>query len=62
MNHISQYFGKNPNKRDLSDDSKTGDGDSKKHEKVVQEVLLRKLMFLRKEVSQLTVEKFYLTV
>ena len=30
MNQISQYFGKNPKKRDLSDDSKTGDDDSKK--------------------------------
>ena len=27
---ISQYFGKNPKKRDLSDSSKTGDDDSKK--------------------------------
>ena len=30
MNQISQYFGKNPKKRDLSDGSKTGDDDSKK--------------------------------
>ena len=30
MNQISQYFEKNPKKRDLSDDSKTGDDDSKK--------------------------------
>ena len=30
MNRISQYFGKNPKKRDLSDGSKTGDNDSKK--------------------------------
>ena len=30
MNQISQYFGKNPKKRDLSDDSKKGDDDSKK--------------------------------
>ena len=30
MNQISQCFGKNPKKRDLSDDSKTGDDDSKK--------------------------------
>ena len=30
MNQISQYFGKNPKKRYLSDDSKTGDDDSKK--------------------------------
>ena len=30
MNQISQNFGKNPKKRDLSDGSKTGDNDSKK--------------------------------
>ena len=30
MNQISQYFGKNSKERDLSDDSKTGDNDSKK--------------------------------
>ena len=30
MNQISQYFGKNPKKRDLRDGSKTGDDDSKK--------------------------------
>ena len=30
MNQISQYFGKNPKKRDLSGYSKTGDDDSKK--------------------------------
>ena len=30
MNQISQYFVKNSKKRDLSDDSKTGDDDSKK--------------------------------
>ena len=30
MNRISQYFGKNPKKRDLSCDLKTGDDDSKK--------------------------------
>ena len=30
MNQISQYFGKNPMKRDLSDGSKIGDNDSKK--------------------------------
>ena len=30
MNQMSQYFGKNPRKRDLSDGSKTGDDDSKK--------------------------------
>ena len=30
MSQISQYFGKNPNKIDLSDDSKTDDDDSKK--------------------------------
>ena len=30
MNQILQYFGKNPKKRDLSEDSKTGDDDSKK--------------------------------
>ena len=30
MNQISQYFGKNPKKRDLSEGSKTGDDDSKK--------------------------------
>ena len=30
MNQISQYFGKNPKKRDLSDGSKTEDDDSKK--------------------------------
>ena len=30
MNQISQYFGKNPKKRDLSDGSKTDDDDSKK--------------------------------
>ena len=30
MNHISQYFGKNPKKRNLNGGSKTGDNDSKK--------------------------------
>ena len=30
MNQISQYFGKNPKKRDLSEGSKTSDDDSKK--------------------------------
>ena len=30
MNQISQYFGKNPKKRHLSDGSKKGDDDSKK--------------------------------
>ena len=30
MNQISQFFGKNPKKRDLSDGSKTGDDDSEK--------------------------------
>ena len=30
MNQISQYFGKNPKKRDLSDSLKTVDDDSKK--------------------------------
>ena len=30
MNQISQDFGNNPKKRDLSDGSKTGDDDSKK--------------------------------
>ena len=30
MSQISQYFGKNPKKRDLCDDLKTGDVDSKK--------------------------------
>ena len=30
MNQILQCFGKNPKKRDLSDNSKTGDDDSKK--------------------------------
>ena len=30
MNQILQYSGKNPKKRDLSDDSKTGDDNSKK--------------------------------
>ena len=30
MNQISQHFGKNPNKRDLSDSSKTGDDGCKK--------------------------------
>ena len=30
MNQISQYFGKNPKKRDLSAGSKIGDGDTKK--------------------------------
>ena len=33
MNQISQYFGKNPKKRDLSDGSKTGDDDSNKSRK-----------------------------
>ena len=30
MNQISRYLGKNPKKRDLSDNSKTSDDDSKK--------------------------------
>ena len=30
MNQISQYFGKNTKKKDLSDGSKTGDDDSNK--------------------------------
>ena len=62
MNQISQYFGKNPKKKDLSDGSKTGDDIPRKHEKVAQEVKLMKLIFLRKVLSQLTVGKFYLTV
>ena len=33
MNQISQHFGKNPKKWDLSDGSKTGDDDSKKPRK-----------------------------
>ena len=30
INQISQYFGRNPKKRELSDGSKAGDDDSKK--------------------------------
>ena len=62
MNQISQYFGKNPKKRDLSDGSKTGDDDSKKPREGSSGVTLMKLIFLRKVLSQLTVGKFYLTV
>ena len=40
MNQISNYFRKNPKKRDLSDGSKTGDDDSKKPREGTQEVTL----------------------
>ena len=53
MNQISQYFGSNHNKRDLSESD---------HENVAQQTILMKLMFFRKAVRHLTVEKFYLTV
>ena len=62
MNQISQCFGKNPKKRDLSETQKQVTMIPRNHKKVVQEVILKKLTFLRKELSQLTVEKFYLTV
>lgn len=52
MNQISQYFGSNRNKRDLSESD---------HEKVAQQAKLMKLVFFRKALSHLTVEKFYLT-
>ena len=61
MNQISNYFRKNPKKRDLSDGSKTGDDDSKKPREGSQEVTLMKLILLRKVLNQLTVGKFYLT-
>ena len=61
MNQMSQYFEKNPKKRDLSNGSKIGDDDFKKaregssgsytDEADIFEVL-----------SQLTAGKFYLTV
>ena len=62
MNQISQYFGKNPKKRDLSDGSKTGDDDSKKPREGSSGSYTDKLIFLRKVLSQLIVGKFYLTV
>ena len=62
MNQISQYFGNNCKKRDLSDGSKTGDDDIQKPGEGIQEVTLMKLIFLRKVLSELTVGKFYLTV
>ena len=49
MNQISQYFVKNPKKRNLN-------------EKVVHEVTLMKLIFLREALSQLTFGNLYLTV
>ena len=52
MNQISQYFGSNRNKRDLSESD---------HEKVAQQAKLMKLVFFREALSHLTVEKFYLT-
>ena len=51
MNKISQYFGKNLKKKDLSDGSKTGDDIPRNHVKVAQEVTLMKLIFLRKVLS-----------
>ena len=62
MNQISQYFGNNCKKTDLSDGSKTGDDDIQKPGEGIQEVTLMKLIFLRKVLSELTVGKFYLTV
>ena len=62
MNEISQYFGKNPKKRDLSDGSKTGDDDSKKSRESSLGSELINVIFLRKVLSQLNVGKFYLTV
>ena len=49
MNQISQYFVKNPKKRNLN-------------EKVVDEVTLMKLVFLREVLSQLTIGNLCLTV
>ena len=62
MNQISQYFGKNPKKIDLSDGSKQVAMISRNHEKVAQEVTLMKQIFLRRVLSHLTVRKFCLTV
>ena len=61
MNQISQYFGKNSKKNALIDTQKQVTVIPRNHKKVAQEVRLRKLMFLRKVLSQLTVEKSYLT-
>ena len=61
MNQISQYFGKNSKKKALIDTQKQVTVIPRNHKKVAQEVRLRKLMFLRKVLSQLTVEKSYLT-
>ena len=62
MNQISQYFGKNPKKRDLSDGSKTGDDDSKKPREGSSESYTDEADIFEKVLSQLTAEKFYLTV
>ena len=62
MNQILQYFGKNPKKRDLSDGSKTGDDDSKKPREGSSESYTDEADIFEKVLSQLTAEKFYLTV
>ena len=61
INQITQYVGKNPKKRDLSDGSKTGDDDFKKPREGSSEVTLMKLIFLRKVLNQLTAGEFYVT-
>ena len=60
MNQISQYFGKNPKKRDLSEGSKTGDDDSKKPREGSSGSYTEEADLFRKVLSQLTVEKFCL--
>ena len=62
MNQLSQYFGKNPKKRDLSDGSKTSDQENKKPREDSSGSYTDEANFLRKVLSQLTVEKFCLTV
>ena len=62
MNQISQYFEKNPKKRDLSDGSKIGDDDFKKAREGSSGSHTDEADIFEKVLSQLTAGKFYLTV
>ena len=61
VTELSQYFGKSPKKRDLSDSLKTGDNDSKKPREGSSGIYTDEADILEGDVSQLTVGKFYLT-
>ena len=62
MNQISQYFEKNPKKRDLSDGSKIGGDDFKKAREGSSGSYTDEADIFEKKLSQLTAGKFYLTV